>query len=808
MKTSIIILTLNQLALTQACIDSIIKHTAEPYEIIVVDNGSKDGTKEYLRSLPYIRTVFNMENKGYAKGCNQGAAMASGDNLLFLNNDTVVTKDWLKNMLRTLYSKEIIGMAGPISNSCNGPQKTDVRYKDLSELDNFAEELRHRQAGVAYPSSSLVGFCLLIKQKVWAEIGAFDERYGIGNFEDDDLCLSVMHAGYLSMVVTDSFVHHVGSATFQSLQDVDYWSLLASNRELAAAKWGADVNDLLSKPQASISLCFIADNNENPSEDFLDSATYIVDEIVTNTAEATKDYLLLYPDPERPLSTEEQKILLLFKQNVGPSIQAVTLMYGSANSPSMFKKLQLIKQEHIRQQDRLAHANESAHDDKKICIISCVSNHVSTNKAMQCIKSLQVPEGFFIEMIQVYDARSMASGYNEAMKQTNAKYKIYMNEDVRIVEHDFLLNIIRLFTTYPELGMLGVAGATYMPDCGLWWNSTKKYGKVMTSYSGRLELLSFRDVQNDYERVKVIDGLIMTTQQDIRWREDLFHSFHFYGTSQSLEFSKAGYEVGVLKQGTPTCVHQCGISKLDGFEEERQAFHQHYHMLFSSMEDEELRRLNWTSYKPEFDYERKHPLITEISAWRGHQQFAYDFIRWLKPKTIVELGTHWGLSFFSFCQAVVDGGFNTKSYAVDTWLGDSHAGYYQEEVYKTVLSVTQTYYSSTAKLMRSTFDDALASFEDESIDVLHIDGFHTYKAVSHDYYTWLPKVARNGIVLFHDISVKVLGFEVYWLWEELKQHPHLEFQHCNGLGILFPKGCSDAAKQLLLVEKELQVKYE
>ena len=246
MKTSIIILTLNKVDLTKSCIESIRRHTSEPYELIIVDNGSTDDTVEYLQNQKDIRAIYNKKNAGFAKGCNQGAAIATGDALLFLNNDTVVTENWLKNMLNVLNADELIGMVGPISNSCSGRQQIHVSYSDLSGLDDFAHEHCHRHAGIAYDSRRLVGFCLLIKKKVWDEVGPFDEQFGIGNFEDDDLCLRVLEAGYMSKIAMDSFVHHVGSATFRTL-DINYFRLLEQNRKIATEKWGNNINSLLKK---------------------------------------------------------------------------------------------------------------------------------------------------------------------------------------------------------------------------------------------------------------------------------------------------------------------------------------------------------------------------------------------------------------------------------------------------------------------------------------------------------------------------------------------------------------------------------
>ena len=179
-----------------------------------------------------------------------------------------------------------------------------------------------------------------------------------------------------------------------------------------------------------------------------------------------------------------------------------------------------------------------------------------------------------------------------------------------------------------------------------------------------------------------------------------------------------------------------------------------------------------------------------VSPWAGHRNFAYDLVSFVKPHRIVELGTHYGCSFFAFLQASKDGGLNTEHIAVDTWVGDDHAGHYSEEVFEFFNKTLQSLFESQRVLvLRKTFDDALEYISDGSVDLLHIDGFHSHEAVSHDYRMWLPKLADNGIVLFHDVAPSS-GYGSSVFWNNVKNNiPHFEFlEHSFGLGILFPKG--------------------
>jgi Rhamnan synthesis protein F/Methyltransferase domain len=181
------------------------------------------------------------------------------------------------------------------------------------------------------------------------------------------------------------------------------------------------------------------------------------------------------------------------------------------------------------------------------------------------------------------------------------------------------------------------------------------------------------------------------------------------------------------------------------------------------------------------------------NAWVGHLSFASWVIQEISPKIFVELGTHSGNSYFSFCQSVVEAGISSKCYAVDTWQGDEHAGKYNEETFNKVNAHHQEHYAGFSRLLRMTFDDAVSYFADESIELLHIDGLHTYEAVRHDFETWLPKLAPGAVVMFHDTNVREHNFGVWKLWGELQtRYPNnLEFVHSHGLGVLQLNNASD-----------------
>jgi glycosyltransferase involved in cell wall biosynthesis len=173
-----------------------------------------------------------------------------------------------------------------------------------------------------------------------------------------------------------------------------------------------------------------------------------------------------------------------------------------------------------------------------------------------------------------------------------------------------------------------------------------------------------------------------------------------------------------------------------------------------------------------------------MSAWWGHVPFAHWFVATIQPRIVVELGTHNGVSFAAFCEAMQRRTIAGRCYAIDTWKGDEHAGFYEDSVFHDLNVFNQARYSSFSELIRRTFDEALPYFADSSIDLLHIDGLHTYEAVKRDFENWLPKLSDRGVVLLHDTNVREREFGVWKLWVELRERfPSFEFLHSHGLGI-------------------------
>ncbi len=197
----------------------------------------------------------------------------------------------------------------------------------------------------------------------------------------------------------------------------------------------------------------------------------------------------------------------------------------------------------------------------------------------------------------------------------------------------------------------------------------------------------------------------------------------------------------------------------------------------------------WVVSDPSYDADQLNPKL-KFAYWEGHRDFAYDLLHFVRPARLVELGSQYGCSLFTFCQAVRDFKLNTEINAVDMWSGDIGAEITGEEVYALVQKTAETYYPDVnLHLFQMRFDQALPEFADESIDILHIDGGHTFEDVERDFTTWLPKLTENGIVLFHDVYSPIdQGSCDHWEKTKKEYDCYFDFTHSCGLGVLFPKG--------------------
>lgn len=233
---SIIVLSYNGLEqTTRPCLESILENTPpDRYELVVVDNGSSDGTPEYLRQLAntygHIRLQLNSINRGFAGGNNDGLRLANGKYLVLMNNDTLVSDQWLKNLLRLLEINSKVGLVGPITNSAGNEQCIELSGLTERNFQKTAERYTARHRGVWFTTSKLGFFCVAMPRAVFEKTGYLDENFGIGMFEDDDYCLRVLQNGYALAVVEDCFVYHKGSVSFKKLSLESYHELFNKNK--------------------------------------------------------------------------------------------------------------------------------------------------------------------------------------------------------------------------------------------------------------------------------------------------------------------------------------------------------------------------------------------------------------------------------------------------------------------------------------------------------------------------------------------------------------------------------------------------
>jgi hypothetical protein len=198
-------------------------------------------------------------------------------------------------------------------------------------------------------------------------------------------------------------------------------------------------------------------------------------------------------------------------------------------------------------------------NNKKICFIICVNNDKYYDEMILYLQRLLLPDFIEAEVVVIKDAISMAAGYNEGMKKSNAKYKIYMHQDCFLLKKDSVKIILELFQKDPEIGLVGLVGCEKIPPSGIWWKAKNKMGRV---YHADVPENIYQSIYGDFEEDKIevqaLDGFFLATQYDIVWRDDLFCGWHFYDISQCFEFQRHGYKVVIPKQIDAWVLHASG----------------------------------------------------------------------------------------------------------------------------------------------------------------------------------------------------------------------------------------------------------
>lgn len=243
-RVSVVVVTYNNLDYTKACLDSLDRFSDwSNLEVIVVDNASADATPEFLRNwatgADSRHVILNDDNRGFAAANNQGLAAATGDYLVLLNNDTYVTRGWVRGLVTHLRRNPDVGLVGPVTNNIgNEARVEEAQYADMQAMAEFASDYTARHAGRAFDLATVAFFCVAMSRTTYERIGPLDEAFGIGFFEDDDYCRRVEEAGLRCVCVEDVFIHHHLSASFDKLKDERRKELFDRNKAIYESKWG------------------------------------------------------------------------------------------------------------------------------------------------------------------------------------------------------------------------------------------------------------------------------------------------------------------------------------------------------------------------------------------------------------------------------------------------------------------------------------------------------------------------------------------------------------------------------------------
>jgi GT2 family glycosyltransferase len=288
-SATIVIPAWNEWALTRACLETLRPTLSLRDRVVVVDNGSVDGTAAGLRAYSWVQVVSHPENLGFAAGCNSGAAGATGDVVVFLNNDTLLPARWLDGLL-TPFADASVGATGPRSNFVSGPQLVEgVEYdpERPATISRFARSWREEHRGRTTEVHRLVGFCLAVRREAFEAVGGFDDAFGIGGAEDDDLCLRLADAGHRLLITHESFVHHHGHRTFEG-NGVDWYALQEQNLAHLAAKRGRHQRKV-DEAAPLLSACLIVKDEQDNLPLCLEALSGLADEVVVYDTGSTDE---------------------------------------------------------------------------------------------------------------------------------------------------------------------------------------------------------------------------------------------------------------------------------------------------------------------------------------------------------------------------------------------------------------------------------------------------------------------------------------------------------------------------------------
>ncbi|MGL5712429.1 MAG: glycosyltransferase, partial [Paraclostridium sp.] len=198
------------------------------------------------------------------------------------------------------------------------------------------------------------------------------------------------------------------------------------------------------------------------------------------------------------------------------------------------------------------------------------------NECVEYINELLIPKNYSIEIIRVNEGKSIASAYNYGLKESKGKYKIYMDEDVCILNKNILIDSLNIFDKDENISVIGIVGSKDISPNGVWWEGKEKYGKVVESSTGDMKPLHFIEVNSEYEEVSLIDEMIMITKNDISFRDDILEGNFFHASMYCIDILLLGKKIVVPKQESYWIMHNCGVVNLDGYDNDKNIFIKNY----------------------------------------------------------------------------------------------------------------------------------------------------------------------------------------------------------------------------------------
>ena len=262
-------------------------------------------------------------------------------------------------------------------------------------------------------------------------------------------------------------------------------------------------------------------------------------------------------------------------------------------------------------------------NNKKVAFIVCVNNDLYYEECLWYIKRLILPENFMVEVIKITDAKSMTEAYNRGMYQSDAKYKIYLHQDVFVYNKNFIFEILNTFQSDVKIGMIGLVGGIGLPSDGIIYNEWNIGRAVTSNWLSTVDTCFFQ--KEPYIYVDAVDGMLIATQYDIEWRDDILKQWDFYDISQSFEFKKAGYNIVIPYQSTSWVIHDCGYSNLSNYDKNRKLMFEYYPEFFVG---------EWDKYPFQYNYElysltrQLYMIIDKLvseGSWSSAEQILQSF---------------------------------------------------------------------------------------------------------------------------------------------------------------------------------------